>query len=102
MFEIPSVAQDMPTILKNGRALWLILEAAELRGLPLPFAIRAYGVDDGVTLQFFTYDEVVAWAEVLDADIVSEPGYAGAAGEWLEVRVQVCAAGGPIASGRAS
>jgi hypothetical protein len=84
----PSVAPEMPTILKNGRALWLILEAAELRGLPMPFAIRAYGVDEGVTLQFWTHDEVAAWAGVLEADFDNERG--NAVGEWLEVRVEVC------------
>jgi hypothetical protein len=88
--EIGAVETEMPTILKNGRALWLILEAAELRGLPMPFAIRADEVDHGpeVTLQFWTHDEVVAWAEVLDVDIDEARGIA--TGEWLEVRVEVC------------
>jgi hypothetical protein len=85
MNDLPSVAQDMPTILKNGRALWLILEAAELRGLPMPFVARFYGVDDRVTLQFWTYDEVVTWAEVLGAEVNNS----SAVGEWLEVRVEV-------------
>ena len=35
-----AVEAAMPSILRTGRAIWLILEAAELRGLPLPFAIR--------------------------------------------------------------
>jgi hypothetical protein len=104
MNALPSVAQDMPTILKNGRALWLILEAAELRGLPLPFAFRAdevYG--NNITLQFWTYDEVVTWAEVLKAETVSSPKndntwVTGAIGEWLEVQVYVCTTDGQAES----
>lgn len=90
----PAVETDMPTILKNGRALWLILEAAELRGLPMPFAVRADHVTDEVTLQFFTWDEVVTWGEALN--ITSEqPGHIR--GEWLEVTVEVCTTDRPVA-----
>lgn len=89
-----AVEQDVPTILKNGRALWLILEAAELRGLPMPFAFRADNVGywtgaSEVVLQFHTWDEVVTWAEVLD-DRHDDPARGDVRGEWLEVRIQVC------------
>lgn len=87
----PAVETEMPTILKNGRALWLILEAAELRGLPTPFAIRADDVyDNYVTVQFHTWDEVATWAEALEANVDAENGKA--VGEWLEVDVEVCTA----------
>jgi hypothetical protein len=90
----PAVETDMPTILKNGRALWLILQAGELRGLPMPFAIRAFNVGDDVTLQFHTHAEVVTWAEVLEVDVVGGI----ARGEWLEVDVEVCTTDRPVAS----
>lgn len=92
-----AVETDMPTILKNGRALWLILEAAEMRGLPMPFAIRADRVFEDVTLQFFTWDEVATWGEVLDGAEV-EPDRGHIRGEWLEVSVEVCTTDRPVAS----
>jgi hypothetical protein len=91
----PAVETDMPTILKNGRALWLILEAAELRGLPMPFAIRAFNVGC-VTLQFHTWAETVTWAEVIEVEVDEDHG--AARGEWLEVDVEVCTTDRPVAS----
>jgi hypothetical protein len=91
----PAVETDMPTILKNGRALWLILEAAELRGLPLPFAIRADDVyDNYATLQFHSWDAVVTWAEALEAEVDTALGKA--VGEWFEVTVEVCTTDRPV------
>lgn len=93
----PAVETEMPTILKNGRALWLILEAAELRGLPMPFAIRADRVLEQVTLQFFTWDEVVTWGEALDITD-EQPEHGHIRGEWLEVDVEVCTTDRPAVS----
>jgi hypothetical protein len=92
----PAVETDMPTILKNARALRLILEAAELRGLPMPFAACASDYAE-VRLQFMTRDQVVTWAETLEADVedgmhvhatgVSDTTHAR--GEWLDVPLEI-------------
>jgi hypothetical protein len=92
-----SVEAEMRTLLKNARALWLILEAAELRGLPMPFSAEATDCTTHLRLLFMSRDQVVTWAEVLEAEV--EDGaftHAGgvndtarARGEWLDVPLEV-------------
>lgn len=66
-----------------------VLWAAELRGLPLPFAARAYDYRSGPELQFHTRDEVVTWAEAMDLDV--DDDRMTATGQLLDITVTVCA-----------
>lgn len=94
-----AVEAPMPSVLKSSRALWLILEAAEQRGLPLPYNATATDYEDHIGLQFRSRDEVVTWAELLEVDLdESESVYQGApshrvaaTGEWLDVTIRAVA-----------
>lgn len=54
-------------ITEKAREAWYILEAADLRGLPTPFVVKAY--EHRVELGVRTVDEFNTWAEALAADV---------------------------------
>jgi hypothetical protein len=87
-----AVEQDMPTILKNARGMWLILEAADLRGLPMPYDADATD-HSGIRLALHAVDELNTWAEAMDAEPTSAPfgltTHWRAAGELHEVPLTV-------------
>lgn len=88
-------------VLHAARSLHMVIEWAQLRGLPMPFVGRAYGLEPGVPieLQFDSRDQVVTWAEALDVDVIDgEYSYqrgvndtAQALGELFDQPVQVLA-----------
>lgn len=97
MIELGAVETAMPPTLKAARGLWLILEAAELRGLPMPFSARATD-HSPVELQFHTRAEVYTWAAALDvAEVVDDSHTEGvndtttAAAEWFDVPLTLVA-----------
>lgn len=92
------VAEPMPSVLmRNARGLWLVLEAAELRGLPMPFTAAANNYQGHVALQFDSRDQLVTWAEVLEVDVEDEStadrDRFAASGSWLEVNLRLVAIG---------
>lgn len=79
-------------VVQAATDLMSVLWAAELRGLPLPFVARAYDTgDELVVLQVHTADEVTAWADAMEVDVVRTGGNHVARGELLDVRVTVSA-----------
>lgn len=98
MSTTPAIEQAAEPVVTATQGLFMVLSAAELRGLPMPFAVRAYDYTRTVSLQFHTRDEVVTWAEHLEADVVDEPhvhlprrlhATAEAYGEWFDVPIEV-------------
>jgi hypothetical protein len=92
-------ATSSDTIRKGTQALMLVLEAAEMRGLPMPFAVNAYDYTDRVELQFQTRAAVATWAELIAAE-VSESRHVDnrrisdvtvAEGAWLDVPLRLAA-----------
>lgn len=88
-------------ILHSARGLHMVIEWAQLRGLPMPFVGRAYGLACRLPLelQFDTRDQVVTWAEALEVDVTDgEYTYrdrvhdtAQAAGELFDQPLQILA-----------
>lgn len=99
MIPLGREAQASP-IMSAARHLWLLLEVADLRGLPMPFAIRGTEIEGyPVALQFHSIDEVRRWADEIGARVEEgswiHPGgtndTASAIGTLLEVPIEVCA-----------
>ena len=72
-----------------GQALYAFYYA-ELRGLPMPFSFSATSAGH-ITLNFFTREDVVAWAEDMDVDLTTDVPNVRASGVALDVPLTVCA-----------
>lgn len=60
-------------VMTAAQGLFLILNAASLRRLPMPFRASAYDYSPVVEFQFTTRAEVVTWAAAIDvAEVVDE------------------------------
>lgn len=57
------------TVTNRTHAAYLVIEHAELTGLPLPFSVRAADFDDRIDLQFASLAQLTEWAKWLDAPI---------------------------------
>lgn len=55
------------SITLKARDAYFACEAADLRGLPAPFVVKAY--EHRIELGVRTVDEFNTWAEALDADV---------------------------------
>lgn len=94
MIEIDAIAKAEHPALVSARNLHLILELAQLRGLPMPFVAKAYEFPTRpVTLQVRDANEVAAWAEAMEVEVVMTTvgGFTTyeARGEMLEVAIEV-------------
>lgn len=89
-----SITTATHPVVDGARDLYIVMQVAELRGLPIPFAIRAWE-HGGIELQFHSRDEVVTWAEVLDAELVDNfyeqvnpaDHVAGVRAEWMDIQL---------------
>lgn len=94
--EIAVEAAESPVLLA-ARGLHMLLELAELRGLPMPFAATANARQSSVTLHLRARDDVLTWAEVMGVDYDDETSYGltqtVATGSLLDVPVRVVKVG---------
>lgn len=83
------------SVMTSAQGLFLILNAASLRRLPMPFAARAYDYSPVVDFQFYDRAQVCTWAAGLDvAEVVEEPTMDGVYNQtrfetvWLDVPIR--------------
>lgn len=62
-------------VVTAATGLFMVMQAAELRRLPMPFSAKAFDYQASVELQFHTRAEVVTWAAALEAAEVVDGRY---------------------------
>lgn len=62
-------------VVTAATGLFMVLQAAELRRLPMPFTAKAYDYLASIELQFHTSAEVHTWAIALDAAEVHDDSF---------------------------
>lgn len=96
MTATPSAPVLEHPVMTATQGMLLILNAASLRRLPMPFAVRAYDYTPVVQLQFYTRAEVVTWAAALEVAEVIDDRHDSRAGmndttrfaaTWLDVPI---------------
>jgi hypothetical protein len=106
MIYLPAVAPPESPVLLAARRLHMLLELADIRGLPMPFAFRGYDYADLLTLQFRDHLSVHKWATEMGAFVTSDTSdhptgthdRSTATGTLLEVPVEVVASVRRLAS----
>lgn len=78
-----------PIVTTAGQALYAFYYA-EHRDLPMPFSFSATSAGH-ITLNFFTREDVMAWAEDMGVDLTTDVPNVRASGVALDVPLTVCA-----------